>query len=45
MHSLLVDEINRLTGELAKQSGVAADSIYEMVFSGNTCMLHLGHGQ
>lgn len=44
MHSLLAGEIDRLTGELAEASGVAADSIYEMVFSGNTCMLHLATG-
>jgi len=44
MHSVLVEEINRLTGELARASDVATDSIYEMVFSGNTCMLHLATG-
>ena len=36
MHMVLIEEINRLTGELARASDVAADSIYEMVFSGNT---------
>ncbi len=44
MHMVLIEEINRLTGELARASDVAADSIYEMVFSGNTCMLHLATG-
>ncbi|MGA2223321.1 MAG: ASKHA domain-containing protein [Syntrophobacteraceae bacterium] len=41
MHMAVIEEINRLTGELAAKSGIAGESIYEMVFSGNTCMLHL----
>lgn len=44
MHRVLIEEINRLTAELGKESGVSADSIYETVFSGNTCMLHLATG-
>ncbi len=44
MHKAVINEINRLTEVLAKGSGVAADSIYEMIFSGNTCMLHLATG-
>jgi uncharacterized 2Fe-2S/4Fe-4S cluster protein (DUF4445 family) len=44
MHRAVIEEINRLTGKIAQQAGVAADSIYEMIFSGNTCMLHLATG-
>ncbi len=44
MHTAVTNEINRLIEVLAKGSGVAADSIYEMVLSGNTCMLHLATG-
>jgi len=45
LHGELIEEINRLTGELGAEAGIAAGSIYEMVLSGNTCMLHLATGQ
>lgn len=37
----VIQEINRLIRELAKKAGIANKHIYEIVFSGNTCMLHL----
>jgi uncharacterized 2Fe-2S/4Fe-4S cluster protein (DUF4445 family) len=40
----LIDELNRLTREVAAAAGIPADRIYEAVFSGNTCMLHLAAG-
>jgi uncharacterized 2Fe-2S/4Fe-4S cluster protein (DUF4445 family) len=40
----LIAELNRLAGEVARQAGIAAEQIYEAVFSGNTCMLHLAAG-
>jgi uncharacterized 2Fe-2S/4Fe-4S cluster protein (DUF4445 family) len=44
MHAELVLEINRLITDLSVQSGVDVRSIYEVVYSGNTCMLHLATG-
>ncbi|HOP39745.1 MAG TPA: ASKHA domain-containing protein, partial [Geobacteraceae bacterium] len=44
MHADLVEEINRLTADLSRQSGLDSRHIYEMVYSGNTCMLHLATG-
>jgi uncharacterized 2Fe-2S/4Fe-4S cluster protein (DUF4445 family) len=41
LHAELVEEISRQTTQLAVKSGVARESIYEAVFSGNTTMLHL----
>ena len=41
MHSELINEINGMIDELTGNSGVSRDNIYEAVFSGNTCMLHL----
>ncbi len=37
----VIQEINRLIREVAKKTRVANKHIYEIVFSGNTCMLHL----
>jgi uncharacterized 2Fe-2S/4Fe-4S cluster protein (DUF4445 family) len=37
----LIEELNRLIGELRAQTGIKAEHIYEAVFSGNTTMLHL----
>ena len=44
LHDELIDEINRQIASLAAQAGVNAQSIYEVVFSGNTTMLHLAVG-
>jgi uncharacterized 2Fe-2S/4Fe-4S cluster protein (DUF4445 family) len=44
LHGELIDEINRQIASLTAQAGVNAESIYEVVFSGNTTMLHLAVG-
>lgn len=44
MRNLLITKINCLLEELQSLAGIAAASIYEVVFSGNTCMLHLVMG-
>lgn len=44
MSGVLIDEVNRLIGELTEEAGVCAAHIYEAIFSGNTCMLHLAAG-
>jgi uncharacterized 2Fe-2S/4Fe-4S cluster protein (DUF4445 family) len=44
MQTELIAEINRLTGTLTEQAGLDARALYEMVLSGNTCMLHLAVG-
>jgi uncharacterized 2Fe-2S/4Fe-4S cluster protein (DUF4445 family) len=41
MYSGVIQEINRLITEIAKKAAVKKNNIYEVVFSGNTCMLHL----
>ncbi|HEX3032687.1 MAG TPA: 2Fe-2S iron-sulfur cluster-binding protein, partial [Bacillota bacterium] len=41
MYSALIKEVNRLIGEVAEGAGISKEHIYEVVFSGNTCMLHL----
>ena len=41
MHTGLIQEINRMITEIANQAQVKKRHIYEVVFSGNTCMLHL----
>ena len=44
MQHVLVDMLNSMFVRLADQAGVDANSICELVFSGNTCMLHLATG-
>jgi len=44
MRNVLTEEINRMIGELASRSGIDTENIYEIVYSGNTCMLHLATG-
>lgn len=44
MQTAFTDCLNRLTAELCKKTAIPADRIYEAVFSGNTCMLHLAAG-
>ncbi|BBB91291.1 ASKHA domain-containing protein [Methylomusa anaerophila] len=41
MYGDIIKEINRMIAELAKETGVRQEYIYEVIFSGNTCMLHL----
>lgn len=40
----LVRELNRLVHEVSAKTGIDSGQIYEAVFSGNTCMLHLAAG-
>jgi uncharacterized 2Fe-2S/4Fe-4S cluster protein (DUF4445 family) len=40
----VIDEINRLTRQVAEEAGLSQKRIYETVLSGNTCMLHLAAG-
>ena len=40
----LIDELNRHVDDIANQSGISAEHIYEAVFSGNTTMLYLAIG-
>ena len=44
MQSELIAELNRLIARIASAAGVSLAWIYEAVFSGNTCMLHLAAG-
>ncbi|MBJ6727982.1 ASKHA domain-containing protein [Geomesophilobacter sediminis] len=44
LRSGVVSEINELIGAVASRSGVALELIYEVIYSGNTCMLHLAAG-
>lgn len=41
MHCELVKEINRMINEMVNRVQVSKGNIYEVVFSGNTAMLHL----
>ena len=41
MHNLFISEADRMIGELTAATGVVRKNIYELVYSGNTCMLHL----
>ncbi|MCR4435745.1 MAG: 2Fe-2S iron-sulfur cluster-binding protein [Clostridiales bacterium] len=41
MYSGLIAEINRMMADLTKRNNTSRERIYEVVFSGNTCMLHL----
>jgi uncharacterized 2Fe-2S/4Fe-4S cluster protein (DUF4445 family) len=44
LHGVLVNELNRLIAEAANSAGISRSDIYEVIFSGNTCMLHLAIG-
>lgn len=37
----LINELNGMIAEVASRASVLTDRIYETIFSGNTCMLHL----
>ncbi|HEY3426170.1 MAG TPA: ASKHA domain-containing protein [Negativicutes bacterium] len=41
MYTEIIKEINRMITELLNETGVNRKYIYEVVFSGNTCMIHL----
>ena len=41
MYDLLIEAINKLLHEAVDKAGIHTGAIYEIVFSGNTCMLHL----
>lgn len=41
MYSELIREINRMVEQIAKEAEISRENIYELIFSGNTCMLHL----
>ncbi len=41
MHLVLTSELNRLITRAAAKTGVDPGNVYEVVYSGNTCMLHL----
>ena len=41
LYGEIAAEIDRLTGELAEETGIDRRHIYEAVYAGNTCMLHL----
>lgn len=41
MHNELLKEINRMIDQIVRETNLCRDNIYEAVFSGNTCMLHL----
>jgi len=41
LYRLFVTEADRLIGELTEDAGIGRKNIYEVVYSGNTCMLHL----
>ncbi|MCW2276654.1 ASKHA domain-containing protein [Heliophilum fasciatum] len=45
LYAGLIGELHDLIGQVCRQSGVDRRQIYEVVFSGNTCMLHLATGQ
>jgi len=41
LHRLVVEAVDGMIGELAEQTGIARQRIYEVTFSGNTTMQHL----
>ncbi|MEA4924584.1 MAG: ASKHA domain-containing protein [Syntrophomonadaceae bacterium] len=44
LHTLVIAAINQMIAELSQENGIKREQIYELVFSGNTCMLHLAAG-
>lgn len=44
LYTGLIQVINTLIDELTQNAGITYNTIYEIVFSGNTCMLHLALG-
>jgi len=41
LYTDIIGAINSMISELAQTTGIQPQSIYEIIFSGNTCMLHL----
>jgi uncharacterized 2Fe-2S/4Fe-4S cluster protein (DUF4445 family) len=41
MYSMIIKELNILIQKAASHTGVLQKHIYEVIFSGNTCMIHL----
>lgn len=41
LHGQFIDILNEMTQQVAAKASVLRQSIYEFIFSGNTCMLHL----
>lgn len=41
MYTEIIREINRLIREIAESNDIQRENIYEVILSGNTCMLHL----
>ena len=44
MYQELTHEINRMIAGATRSAGIRQENIYEVVYSGNTCMLHLATG-
>jgi uncharacterized 2Fe-2S/4Fe-4S cluster protein (DUF4445 family) len=45
LNSLIKEAFNKMLSELAKDAGVLPKYIYEVIYSGNTTMLHLAVGE
>ncbi|MEE1229270.1 MAG: ASKHA domain-containing protein [Lachnospiraceae bacterium] len=41
MHRIVTEEFNRMIGELCKKNNISRTHIYEVIYSGNTTMIHL----
>lgn len=41
MYTEVIKEINRMIHEVSDNCGISTENIYEVIFSGNTCMIHL----
>jgi len=41
MYSVMIKELNEMIGKNIKETGIEKKYIYEAIFSGNTCMIHL----
>ena len=41
MYSMITKELNKLIEKAAKNNGIDQQHIYEVIYSGNTCMIHL----
>ncbi|BCG47678.1 probable electron transfer protein [Citrifermentans bremense] len=44
LRSGVIGEINRLIDQVASAAEIGRNRVYEVIFSGNTCMLHLAAG-
>lgn len=41
MYNGITDELNRMIQEVAAEAGIRTENIYEVIYSGNTTMIHL----